>query len=166
MIHAWKTRGSPWHFDIRPWGEPMAFQVKTIGGAHDISDKDHGEAHGNYMYVHDIPWLYFVWYFGEPTKLCAYGFKFMFQVLQFSKEKAQDGCRAHTICFRILWITLINDVFANSWLPWFHGKEMYQWYVNLKTKKNYVMIFGGLQRSQKCIFLNLIHYVQVYNLNI
>ena len=29
--------------------------------------------------------MYGMWYFGEITNLCAYGFQFMFQVIQFSK---------------------------------------------------------------------------------
>ena len=41
-------------------------------------------------------------YLRELTKLCAYGFQFMFLVLQFSNGRTRDDCRVHITCFRIL----------------------------------------------------------------
>ena len=40
VILAWKTMG-----------ELMTLGYQTMGGAHDTLGKDHGGAHGNYMYV-------------------------------------------------------------------------------------------------------------------
>ena len=60
-----------------------------------------GEARGRvgayYVFI-----MYGMWYFGELTKLCAYGFQFMFQVLRFSNGRARDDFMAHTTQLRIL----------------------------------------------------------------
>ena len=43
--------------------------------------------------------MYGMWYCGELTKLCAYGFQFMFQVLPSSNGKARDNSRTHITSF-------------------------------------------------------------------
>ena len=44
-----------------------------------------------------------MWYFGELTKLGAYGFQLIIHVPQFQKGRARDDCIAHTTLFRILY---------------------------------------------------------------
>ena len=95
-------------FQVKAMGEPMALRYQTMGGAHDIPSKDHG---GNPWKLHVCCMIFYdhmlCGIFRELTKLYAYGFQFMFQVLRFSNGRAQDDCKAHTTCFRILCITLI-----------------------------------------------------------
>ena len=54
-----------------------------------------------YMFI-----MYGMWYFGELTKLCTYGFQFMFRVLPVPQGRARDDCRAHTTLFRIFLILM------------------------------------------------------------
>ena len=108
VILAWKTSGGAWGSWISDHGGVHGIPGKDHGGAHDVPNKDYaGEPMAITFMLHDILWLYVIGYFEELTKLCAYGFRFMFQVLQFSNERARDDCKAHTTCFCILWITLI-----------------------------------------------------------
>ena len=46
--------------------------------------------------------MFGMWYLGELTKLCAYGFQFMFQVLLVPRGRARDDCIAHTTWFSLL----------------------------------------------------------------
>ena len=67
--------GNPWHLDVRTWGKPIAFQVKTIGVAHD-----------NYMYVarYSVVVCYLI--FWELIKLLLTIFVYGFRYLRFKRE--------------------------------------------------------------------------------
>ena len=60
-------------------------------------------------------------YLGELTKLCAYGFIFMFQVFPVPRRRARDNCIAHTTWFPLLKYTLIDMMFDTLifiWVVW------------------------------------------------
>ena len=46
--------------------------------------------------------MFGIWYLGKLTKLYAYGFQYMFQVLLVSAGTARDVCKEQTIRFQIL----------------------------------------------------------------
>ena len=58
-----------------------------------------------------------MWYVRELTKLCAYGFQFMFQVLPVRKGRARDDHIARTMIFRLFDSDVLLGYFIN--ILWF-----------------------------------------------
>ena len=78
------------------------YMIYMLGGAHyaSLGEARYTQWAGPNMRVWVGPimflFMYGMWYFGEITKLCAYGFQFMFHILHDEKGRVRDDCRAHT----------------------------------------------------------------------
>ena len=89
--------GSQWHLDIRPWEEPIACLVKTIRGAHGptyqtmgepmaFQVKSMGQPMATICMSHNIMWLYVCDILGNSLSFVLTDFSLCFRYFCIQKE--------------------------------------------------------------------------------